>query len=450
MNVADTLCYRFASALADHEHFSPAAMAKARLCLLDFLTTAFASQDFSWVRQARQVALANSATEKGGAPIIGTSVRVAIADAAFANAVAGHSLVRDDMHLGSVSHLGVVVIPTALALAEQYPVTEHGLLQAIICGYEAGCRLGNLLMDVETAKTFRPTGLIGAFAAAATGARLAGLDVDATGNALGFAANSITGLNEWAAWGSDDMYFHPGLAARNGITVMQLAREGAIAAGGALDGRAGLFAALGKPVPEYPPLPFADGEEILKVFFKQVPACNYAQTAAQAARRLREESTLDPAAITDVLVQVPYAAAHYPGCDYAGPFGSILQARMSIHFNVASALLHGDFDDSHYRDFASADILALASRVQLAVDDDLTAQYPASQGAAVSVTTSGGQTFKAALDDVIAAPAAEVEGRFRAAVEPVLGKASTSRLLSVINTRSQRQDCEWLLDQLSV
>ena len=33
-------------------------------------------------------------------------------DAAFANAVMGHGLVREDMHSGSISQLGIVVLPT--------------------------------------------------------------------------------------------------------------------------------------------------------------------------------------------------------------------------------------------------------------------------------------------------------------------------------------------------
>ena len=377
------------------------------------------------------MALANSATSTGGAPIIGTSHRVSPQDAAFANAVAGHSLVRDDMHLGSVSHLGVVVVPTALALATQLKASGRQLLAALVCGYEAGGKLGSMLMDVNTAKKVRPTGLIGAFAAAATGARLAGLDQAQTANALGFAANFITGLNEWAAWGSDDMYFHPGIAARNGITALLLAREGARAAAGSLDGAAGLFAALGKKIPAHPDLPFSGAAEISRVFFKQVPACNYAQTAAQVAVKVRKENGLDANAIDKVDIRVPHAAAHYPGCDFAGPFTSILQARMSIHFNVASALLHGDFDDRHYRDFGNAVTTALSQRVSVQVDDALSAAYPGKQGAGITVTTGKG-TFTSALDDVQAATDEEVRLRFL----DVAGDAGENLLAQVLALES--------------
>lgn len=443
MTTSDTLLRRFADSLASAGPFTGEPSLKARLCLMDFLACALAAGDFAWVRQARAVAIANTGTEQG-APLIGTSARVSGQDAAFANAVAGHSLVRDDMHLGSVSHLGVVVIPTALALAATESVSGARLLEAIVCGYEAGGKLGAMLMDVDTARRFRPTGLISAFAAAATGARLLGLDADHTAHALGLASNYLAGFNEWADWGSDDMYFHPGIAARNGITALQLARAGAVAAAGALDGKAGLFRALGKDVPASPLPPFAGDAEILAVFFKQVPACNYAQTAAQVARKLQRRHQPDCPSITDIQVDVPYAAAHYPGCDYAGPFTSILQARMSIQFNVASALLHGDFDDDHYRRFDDEAVAALAKRTRVRVDDTLSQAYPAAQGATVTMTLASGETLDSHLDDLVPASAEEVENRFLAAASGTLGDNRANVLATGIRHLEHSADTAFL------
>lgn len=447
--MTDSLCQQFANALISKQDFSSESRTKAGLCLQDFLSCVYSTQQFPWVENALQMALQNSATSSGGAPILGTNHRVSVQDAAFVNAVAGHSLVRDDMHVGSVSHLGVVVIPAALALAEQENISGRQLLEAIICGYEAGARLGSLLMDVDTAKKIRPTGLIGAFAAAATGARLLSLDVNQTANALGLASNYLTGLNEWAAWGSEDMYFHPGIAVRNGLTAVQLASLGAVTASGSLDGQAGLFAALGKTVPEAPGLPFADGEEILQVFFKQVPACNYAQTAAQVARKVMTENPLAPESIEKITVQVPYAAAHYPGCDYSGPFNSILQARMSIHFNVASALLFGDFDDEHYREYNSAAISELAGKVSIGINDELTRAYPDKQGASISIVTADASEIQCTLEEVIPASPDEVTKRFLTAATIVLGAEKAKTIQPHINDLENAPDLNSILPTLN-
>ncbi|NBS26189.1 MAG: hypothetical protein EBS81_07765 [Gammaproteobacteria bacterium] len=209
-----TLSTKFAAALLSGRTLSDSVTDKAKYCLLDYLASAYSTQQFHWVINARDMVLQNSGMDNGGAALIGSGKRASLQDAAFVNAVAGHSLVRDDMHLGSVAHLGVVVIPPALALAENRSVSGETLLEAIVAGYEAGGKLGRMLMDVQTAKKIRPTGLIGAWAAAATGSVLLGMNEEQAANALGLASNYFIGLNEWAAWGSEDMYFHPGIAVR--------------------------------------------------------------------------------------------------------------------------------------------------------------------------------------------------------------------------------------------
>src|SRR5688572_7934269 len=115
------LAVRMANAVAAHtwHDLSAEVVAKAKLCVLDLLASALSSRDLAWSRQAAAIARRNSgALSSGGAGLIGTADVVSVHDAAFANGVAGHGLVRDDMHVGSVSHLGTVLVPTLLALAE--------------------------------------------------------------------------------------------------------------------------------------------------------------------------------------------------------------------------------------------------------------------------------------------------------------------------------------------
>jgi 2-methylcitrate dehydratase PrpD len=187
------LARRLAEAVLAPRIFPAEVVAKTKTCLLDFLSCAFEARDLPWSRQARDAA----GTQAGGATIIASSVRAAAPDAAFANAVLGHGLVREDMHTGSVAHLGVVVWPTVLALAETRPVRGAELLAAAITGYEIGARVGRRLMTADLARLFRPTGLVGPLAAAAAGARLSDLDTGSTANAIAFAVNTASGLNQW-------------------------------------------------------------------------------------------------------------------------------------------------------------------------------------------------------------------------------------------------------------
>ncbi|MCJ9730510.1 MmgE/PrpD family protein, partial [Bradyrhizobium sp. PRIMUS42] len=144
------------SALAvDLGDFGPEVVAKAKLCLLDFLSCAFEAGHHPWSRQAVAIAQAG-----GPATIIGTSQLSSPADAAFANAVMGHGLVREDMHAASITHHGVVIWPTLLALSEQTPLHGARLLAAAIIGYETGARIGRALLTSDLARLYRPTGLV--------------------------------------------------------------------------------------------------------------------------------------------------------------------------------------------------------------------------------------------------------------------------------------------------
>src|SRR5690606_5560036 len=182
-----TLTGRLGAAVAGRsiEDLDPAAIAKAKLCILDYLSCALASHDLPWSHAAIDVASDDSGRNgRADATIIGTAHRVATHDAAFANAVLGHALVRDDMHVGSVSHLGVVVLPALLALTEDPgggAARGRDLLAAIVCGYEIGGKIGRAILDVDVAKVFRPTGIAGPIGAAAAASRLLNLDATQTG-----------------------------------------------------------------------------------------------------------------------------------------------------------------------------------------------------------------------------------------------------------------------------
>ena len=425
-----------AHALAGYSYvrLSPEVIAKAKVCVYDLLSSALAAGELPWSRQSAEIARANSGAVLRGAAIIGTSDVVSIHDAAFANGVRSHGLVRDDMHVGSVSHLGTVLIPTLLALAHTTRASGKDLLTALVAGYEVGGKVGRMIMDVEVSKVFRPTGTVGPIAAAAAGAKLLGLDEAETTAALALAANMAAGYNEWAATGGSEMFFHNGLAARGAVTAVQLAAEGAYASPTALDGDAGLLAAFRRSRPPQVPELFADRPEILAVFFKPVPACNFAQTPAQAALAVAQRHKVPAADIESVAVRVTKAAALYPGCDANGPFEHILQAKMSIQYNVAAALVHGNFAERNYVPLDNPEVQALAKRVSVEVDAAFTAAFPAKQGAAVAARTRGGETFEHSADDVEPPDLDGVHERFFSAAASTLGETRAQELDTLIGT----------------
>ena len=401
-----TLTRRIVRSLADPP-ISRETVGKVKICLLDMLSCVYESLDLEPSKQAIKV----GSRSQGCSTIIGTPFRVSAGDAAFANAVLGHGLVREDMHTGSVSHLGVVVFPTLLALSECKSSTGSDFIRAAVCGYEVGAAVGRAVMDSETVRRFRPTGITGPLGGAAAGSLLLGLSEDASTSALGLAANTTVGLNEWPAHGADEMFFHVGFAARNAVTAVELAELGAYASETALDGPAGLFAALGRSDRASSVKIFEDAPEILSVYHKPAPACNYAQTACQAARGI----SVDTADIAAITIRASAAALNYPGCNATGPFHRALQAKMSIPYCAAATLLRGEIAEANYRLLDDPELKRLVSITKLEEDAAFTQTYPRIQGTEVIVTLRNGQTVSRRLDDVVPATESQIRERFRAA-----------------------------------
>ena len=419
---------------------------KVKLCLTDLIGCAFESRDLPWSTQA--VRLAEQG--EGGASIIGSSGAFSFGDAAFANAVMGHGLVREDMHSGSISHLGIVVLPALLALAQYRRVRGRDFIAAAMVGYEVGGQVGRAVMDAEVAKIHRPTGITGPVAAAAAGARLLGLDIEQTTSAIALGANVTVGFNQWAHTGGSEMFFHAGFAARNAVSAARLAESGAFASPSALDGEAGMFASLRKRSAASKVELFQGSPEILSVYHKPVPACNFAQTASQAALKIARDGKSGIDRIASITVRVPRAGALYPGCDHTGPFAHILQAKMSIQYNVAAALIEGGVSEKNFKLLNDAQLHRLIGLMTLEVDDEMTRAYPGKQGGEVEVRDTSGATQRLRLDDVVNATPTEVQDRFRGAVEAVMGKARAREIEECIAQLDRSDDAGRLAALLRV
>ena len=416
----------------------PAAVVeKIKILLLDFFACCFEAGDLPWSRQAFAV----SVPVREGAAIVGQARRASPESAAFVNATMGHGLVREDMHAGSISHHGVVVLPTLLALAETRGRSGAAFLAAAAVGYEAGARIGRALFNAELASLYRPTGIVAPIGASLAGSHLLGLDERVASRAMGVAANTSSGLNQWPYAGGSEMYFHPGFAARNAITAIVLAEAGAEASEDIIEGRSGVFAAFRRAPMTTPITMFPGGDfEVMAVYAKPAPACNFAQTACQAALEVATHLKAPSSAIDQISVRVPEAAYRYPGCDARGPYGNILQAKMSIQYGVAAVLVSGALAEANYQRIDNPEVLRLVDLIDLQVDPAFTAAFPGAQGAEVAITLADGSRISRSLKDVVPATPADVRTRFRAAAAEVVGETAAHQVEDFIDDLENRSD----------
>lgn len=211
---------QFAAAL-DALRLPPEVTEKTKACVLYALAVGIACMRAPQASQAVHAA----AGSVGKATRLFDDAKCDPAAAAFANATLFHSRVQDDAH--AAGHVGVIVVPAALAIAETTAASGADLLAAVVAGYETALRIGRDHAADLSARGFRTTSTYGVFGAAAAAGRLLGLDAETMVHALGLAANMAGGLREFAASGSEDFAFQAGSAAANGITAARLAAAGA-------------------------------------------------------------------------------------------------------------------------------------------------------------------------------------------------------------------------------
>jgi 2-methylcitrate dehydratase PrpD len=184
----------------------------------------------------------------GDCRVLGTPLTTSAGVAALANGVAAHALDYDDMCFVSLAHPSCALVPAAIAAGEVVRSRPSHVLDAYVVGFELECRLGVVMNPRHYHhRGWHCTSSIGTLGAAATAARVLGLDAHAARHALGIAASAACGVKE--NMGSMVKPLHAGMAARNGVMAARLAQRGFTASSHALDGPQGYLAVMDSEQP---------------------------------------------------------------------------------------------------------------------------------------------------------------------------------------------------------
>ena len=246
-------------------------------------------------------------------------------------------------------HPSIAVLPGALALAESLGARGRDLLLAFGTGLEPQARIGHAVHTHHDEKGWHPTATLGIFGAAAASARLLGLDADGTATALAIACSLSSGVK--ANFGTMTKPLHAGECTRNGLYAALLAKEGFTACLEAFEHKHGFFEVFngaGNYVAGKVLESWADPLEILNpgVGLKQYPCCGSTHSAIDAMLILRERHRLTPGEVAKIeSITHDRALAH---TDRPDPRSS-LDAKFSVQYCVARALMHGDVTFEHVR-----------------------------------------------------------------------------------------------------
>lgn len=327
--------------------------------------------------------------------------RVSAINAVLANGAAVHGFDFDD-HSRAKIHPGAVVIPAALALAEAHGCEGQRFLTAIAAGYEVMNRISLATGPVASRlKGWHLTGTTGTFGAAAAAAIILGLDARQTAAAFGIAGTQSSGLWAFNADGATTKRLHPGLAARNGLTAAALAKRGFNGGSHILEAQDGGFLIAMSDSPPHPAeITQGLGTEWRAegACFKPYAACGSNHASIDAVLTIKQEHQLAVSDIKHIRVGVAKVVTVQTGFEYRQ--STVLNAQMSIRYNVAVALLDDaalleQFTDERLRD---PHLNELISRVDVYIDPEMDELYPRYYAGVVEIELTDGRILRKRVD----------------------------------------------------
>jgi 2-methylcitrate dehydratase PrpD len=389
-----------------YEDLPAEAVRWAKISIADTIGCALAAVAEEAPRIAERVLTAGGS---GGPSLLwGTRRRMPVLAAAVVNGTASHALDYDDVGSSIGGHPSIPLLPAILALGESHGASGRDVVNAFVVGWETQSRIGLAVNMHHYEKGWHPTATLGVFGATAASARLLGLDAAQTATALAIAVSLSAGVK--ANFGTMTKPLHAGQSSRHGAYAALLAKEGFTAAASAFEHPHGFFEVFngaGNYDPARALARWADPLDILEpgVGLKQYPCCGSTHSAIDAMLLLRARHDLDPARVAKIeSITHARALAHtnrpHPGSD--------LDAKFSVQYCVARALLHGEVTFAHFEGEAYRDprVRELLQRIEARPH----AHQPQGTGMEehfecdLHVTTSDGQRLSAHVDQPLRGP----------------------------------------------
>ena len=391
-----------------YEDLPTEAVETARKVLLDTLGVSIAGAG-----EAGGSELVKMFSSVGGAP---ESVVVGYGDlmlpahvAALINGTTAHTLDYDDVTM-STGHMGVILVPTALAVADRVGnVTGEQLIEAIVLGHDVACRLGEASIPLSMGPGWLYTPLYGIFGATAVAGKLMGLDADQMANAFGIAYTQAAGNRQPMIDGALSKRMAPGIANQAGIFSAWAAQEGITGATGCFDGKFGLFNVYHRGEYADPDALTAGlGERFTMdtTSFKFYPTCSNTECAIEATLWLMDEYGITADDVDHVVVHV--SESSYNACEPLEPKQNPrneVDAQFSIPWAVALALTQGKvtLDEMTPEMLEDESIRAISHKVTPIIDLERVGKFTTFP-ALVEITTKDGRVLTHREDAAIGHP----------------------------------------------
>jgi 2-methylcitrate dehydratase PrpD len=382
----------------------------------------------------------------GDAQVIGSGAKLSASNAAFMGGIAGTMLEIDEGNQYARGHPGIHVVPAALIAAARLGASGGELIAAVALGYEIGARIG---IASKLVVTMHPHGTWGTVGAAVAVAKLHKADADAMVAAINVASSlGLTTSRKTMLEGATVRNSYAGFSNKLGLFAWEMVASGLT---GERDGVATVYNTVAATDFRADEMVADLGTrwEIARNYFKRHAACRYTHAALDAlAEILGRAGKVDPRDVLGITVETYVWAAQL---DDPEP-KSMLAAKFSLPFALATALVNGGATIAAFRDEARGDrlVTALAARVTVDEDPKLTAMLPAARPARVTLRLADGRSFTALAttnkgDTEDPYSAEEVEAKFIEITAPVWGADKARRIVAAANALGGGMDPRRLL-----
>ncbi len=373
----------------------PSSQSATKALLKDQLALQVGAVDLPWSRDARRFL---SKPRPGTSTVVSEEQTIDAADAAYINATYGHGFEYDDV--ASNGHPGCCVVPTAIAVGEEVGATLGEVVEAIVTGYEVYARLGRLAAPDLVNAGWHAHSVLANFGAAAVAAKLHRLKAEEVRHAMAIALSHASGTTEYTKSGGSIKRVHAGIAVRNGIEAVNLARVGITGPRRYLTGPKGFFLNfIRRPVVESAAVEAfrSVGNQRLKdIWLKAYCCCGAHHAYIDAMNSLRHR--VSEIESVDAIVQaMTRTLGDNPQAQQDGTT-NIEELQFSLALQMALAALgkgngyatHRAFLDGAFELHGDTDIVTFARRVRVIHSRELDERYPFNFVGEVAVTYKDG------------------------------------------------------------
>ena len=397
--------------------------------IIDYLGCAIGGADVDSTLAVKKVFL-----DRPGNCTVFNGKKAPVERAAFINGAASHALEMDDAHYDAGGHPAVVIIPAAMAMAEEVNAGGLDFIYSIIWGYDMMTRVGKgAVPDHCFERGWHPTATNGIFGATAAAGWLLKLDKKQLANAWGIAYGFSSGNLECYADATLTKRLNPANAAQGAINAARLAFAGYNGPRWCFEGKHGYFTAFTDNPTPMRMIEKMDYSEfgVTGASFKPHACCRYNHAPIDSVIKIMRDNGLTAADVDKIVVDTCHMAirAVVEPRELKYNPENIAGAQFSLPYTVACAALFGDVSVSQFTEekLRDKDIRDFIHKVEMVHTGDMDAYLPSIFAATAEIFTKDGKSYKELTkyskgDPLNPMTVAEIKSKYLALATPATGK----------------------------